>query len=82
LSTGAIAAFIPEWAEPAAASEPPPLERRSQRPGERTLYRSGHQGKKGMQGKETVGVVPLPYGEFVAQPVAAKSSFTKYTSSV
>ncbi len=39
-----------------------PLGRRRQLRGERTVYRSV-EGKKGMQGKETVGVLPLRYDE-------------------
>jgi hypothetical protein len=48
------------WPQPPdVESEPQSLERRRQRQGERTVCTSGRQGKKGMQGKETAGVVPL-----------------------
>jgi hypothetical protein len=48
------------------------------------LHQSGHERKKGMQGmqgKETAGVVPLPYGEPVHN-IDAKPNRTKYISSV
>ena len=72
------------WPQPPdVESEPQSLERRRQRQGERTVYTSGRQGKKGMQGKETVGVVPLLYGEFTATAIYLKlSSSAKYNSLV
>jgi hypothetical protein len=70
------------WPQPPDLnSEPQSLERRRQRQGERTGYTSGRQGKKGMQGKETVGVVPLPYGDRPTN-YRCQAQLPRYTLSV